>query len=295
MTQTVEFKLRLYDGDPRGPRTWWDGDCFLSVIPLDRKDAADDAVLDLTAELRGREALFLLSGEDPTAPLPVLYMSAGEVGTTLHDLLTLVTAKGTLFDKLLLLGTPGASVLLPSLEHACRMANSWSLLNPEGRFDNPQMRTEAWSCYRQKWSRLLTLAGEICPGITDGATLLDSAVKTEKPRRLDDGKRSREFFCTGRGADGRARLESRGLRILAGSRSSPLDATPSLNSAFRETIKQLVDEDKLQKIDGVWTFVKDVRMASSVQAASILMRTAAGADAWKDTEGVSLTVALKKD
>ena len=90
-------------------------------------------------------------------------------------------------------------------------------------------------------------------------------------------------------------MESRGLRILAGSRSSPLDATPSLNPAFRETIKQLVDEDKLQKIDGVWTFVKDVRMASSVQAASILMRTAAGADAWKDTEGVSLTVALKKD
>ncbi|EJW96968.1 hypothetical protein EVA_14926 [gut metagenome] len=74
-----------------------------------------------------------------------------------------------------------------------------------------------------------------------------------------------------------------------------MDATPSLNPAFRETIKQLVEAKKLQKIDGVWTFVEDVRMASSVQAASILMRTAAGADAWKNAEGIPLTASRSKE
>ena len=112
-----------------------------------------------------------------------------------------------------------------------------------------------------------------------------------------DGDCARAFpglplSCTGRGAQARARLVRGGILILAGSRCSPSDATPSLIAPIRDAIKRLVDAGDLEKRDGVWTFVRDVRLASPVQAASIVMRTSAGAAAWETEDGDTLAERL---
>ena len=73
---------------------------------------------------------------------------------------------------------------------------------------------------------------------------------------------------------------------------SPSDATPSLIAPIRDAIKRLVDTGDLEKRDGVWTFVRDVSLASPVQAASIVMRTSAGAAAWETEDGDTLAERL---
>lgn len=297
MTKKVELTLWLHEGRPEGAATWWKGERFLSVFSFDAPLSGEEPAALATAagELEGHHAVLVMTGADPASEKPLLYLRAGEVASLLRETAGLALAKASPFDRLYLLGAEspvdaGAPGLL-RLEAGFRRSGVWNVVSEKS--SDTVEGTTAEVCLAD-WRFLLKVARV---DLLDRPNFEES-VRPEAPLRAEPvarsavGARSVVLFCNGRGADARAKLEKNGLRILAGSRSSPLDATLSLSQPYREKVKRLVNEEKLKKIDGVWTFVEDVKMSSSVEAASILMRTSAGADNWKTEEGETLVALI---
>lgn len=295
MTKKVELTLWLHDATPDGAATWCKGDSFLSVFSLQGAESPEGqaALAEALEDLKGRDALFILTGSDPASEKPLLYMRAGEVAKVSGDIEGLFVGKSSPFDRLLLLGSPNAVGLYARLDSQLRASNLWSVANEKPK---EARRSDASSDeWPADWTFLLKVARVTLPGFGEEGDRT-ATMPTAAPEKLrEDVRRSSLLLCTGRGADARAKWEKNGLRILAGSRSSPLDATPSLSQPYRETVKRLVNEEKLKKIDGVWTFVEDVKLTSSVEAASILMRTSAGADNWKTPEGETLVMLTRRE
>ena len=91
----------------------------------------------------------------------------------------------------------------------------------------------------------------------------------------------------------RARLQcAAASSSLQGAAARPPTQRRPSSPLIRDAIKRLVDAGDLEKRDGVWTFVRDVSLASPVQAASIVMRTSAGAAAWETEDGDTLAERL---
>lgn len=301
MSNKLEFLLTLHVGDANGVRTYTNSpESFVTVFPLEGL-SEEDLTESIEALIRDRgdfAGIFVLTGRDPAIREPLLYMTAGDVEATLKSLSGELLAKEKVFTRLLILGTWKAVEYLPMVYNMLNRPNeiSYHFLNDrddEFRRVSDQDEDLVFTTFSiwpvmGSWKQILDTFTIPLIGLGGCAARDFESPEVEIP--CDD----RLFFCTGRGADARARWSGNGIRILAGSRSSPYDATPSLQQAFRETIKNLVGEGKLKKIDGVWVFVEDVWLASPVKAASILMRTAAGADAWKREDGVALTELIRK-
>lgn len=260
-----KVELWLHDGAASGARTAFDGETFVSVMTPGAEGLA-------AAEALGcREAVFLFTGEDPSLDKPVAYLTAGAVSERARALM--VPKARTVFSRLILLGGPGAGAYLEAVRAALIEAQAVVMLEGGGRSAPVTALPEAWPL-------LCEVLGVTLSGVT-----VPSGDDEKRAKKATAGLR---LYCRGRGADAEARLEKGGIRILAGSRCSPLDATPSLLAPLRDTIKRLVDEKSLVKENGVWTFARDVRMPSPVQAASIVMRSSATAAHWETEDGDTL-------
>lgn len=264
-----DIRLWLHEGTPAGARTVFEGDAFVSIL------GADGAAREALALLGDREAVTVFSGPDAMPGRLVAAVASGSVREAAAGCLP--EHGKTPFSSVVVLGAPGAAHLEDTVRAAVAGAGGVSFLDgmePHGKAGG---LPPAWTALADvaggapAWLvRRPEACGEDCARACPGLSL----------------------FCTGRGADARARLVRGGILILAASRCSPLDATPSLIAPLRDAIKRLVDAGELEKRDGVWTFVRDVRLASPVLAASIVMRTSAGASAWTTAEGDSLAERL---
>ena len=283
----VKITLWLHSGEPDGVCTWEKGDVFLSVFDLKEmaKPEGHAALASAFEDLKDREAIFLLTGEDLVSEKPLLFLSAGTIPAVMRDIHGLMTGKGSNFDRLILLGTKEADSLFSSLDGRLRQSGEWNLVNVAPDLDSTNQLPVSAELL-STWKLLFKTARIDLPGLDESEEKAERAADEE----IDSHRPALpRLYLSARGAKAEARLEKRGLRILAGSQSSPLDPTPSLCQAYRQTINRLVKEGRLKKIDGIWTFTTDVLMASSVQAASILARTSAGAESWKAETGEALT------
>ncbi len=283
----VKITLWLHNGEPDGVCTWETGDVFLSVFALKEmtKPEGHQTLVSAFEDLKDREALFLLTGEDLASDKPLLFLSAGRISEVVQELHGLMVGKASNFDRLLLLGATEALTLCPSFDRCLRQSGEWNLLNEEPDAELPNQQALSADLL-STWQLLLKVAHVDLPGL-DGREEKSAEPGDEETDRAHAA--APHLYLTARGAKAEAKWEKRGLRILAGSQCSPLDPTPSLCQAYRQTINRLVNEERLKKIDGVWTFTSAVLMASSVQAASILARTSAGAESWKTEAGEPLT------
>lgn len=264
-----DIRLWLHEGSPSGARTVFEGDAFVSIL------GADGVAREALALLGDREAVTVFSGPDAMPGRLVAAVASGPVREAAAGCLP--ENGKTPFSSVVVLGAPGAAHLEDAVRAAVAGAGGVSFLDgiePQGK-----------TCgLPRSWTALAVVAGGAPAWLAQRPEALDEAGARALPGLA--------LACTGRGADAHARLVRGGILILAGSRCSPLDATPSLIAPLREAIKRLVDAGELEKRDGVWTFVRDVRLASPVQAASIVMRTSAGAAAWVTPEGDSLAERL---
>lgn len=260
-----DIRLWLHEGTLEGSRTAFEGEAFLSRL------SCGEAGRGALTELGDREAVLVLTGPDALPGRTVAAVAAGSVaevaGACLPD------AVRTPFASVIVLGLPGAARFESIVRSRVGAQRSVVFLDgkPAGTETGP---------LPESWTALAGVFGDmpawLMPSVAEG--------------RSDFGRAypGMALFCRGRGADARARLTQGGIRILAGSRCSASDATPSLIGPLREAIKRLVDEGSLVKTDGVWQFARDVELVSPVQAASIVMRTSAGAAHWETEEGDSL-------
>lgn len=264
-----DIRLWLHDGTPEGARTAFEGDAFVSIL------GADEVAREALAMLGDREAVTVFTGPDA---MPGRVVAAVASGPVREAAVGCLPENGrTPFTSVVVLGAPGAAHLEDVVRAAAASAGGVTFLDgiePD----------EACDSLPKAWTSLAAVLQGAPAWLADR-----SGAHDEDSARAFPGL---ALCCTGRGAEARARLLRGGILILAGSRCSPLDATPSLIAPLRDAIKRLVDAGDLEKRDGVWTFVRDVRLASPVQAASIVMRTSAGASAWETGEGDTLAERL---
>ena len=249
-----DIRLWLHDGTPAGARTVFEGDAFVSIL------GADDAAREALALLGGREAVTVFAGPDAMPGRLVAAVVSGDVREAAAGCLP--ENGRTPFTSVVVLGAPGAA----HLEYAVRAAVASS--GGVTFLDGVEAQEEAGPL-PAAWTSLAAVAGGAPAWLAERHDVRDGDCARAFP--------GLPLSCTGRGAQARARLVRGGILILAGSRCSPSDATPSLIAPIR---------------DGVWTFVRDVSLASPVQAASIVMRTSAGAAAWETEDGDTLAERL---
>lgn len=264
-----DIRLWLHDGTPEGARTAFEGDAFVSIL------GADEVAREALAMLGDREAVTVFTGPDAMPGRVVAAVASGPVREAAAGCLP--ENGRTPFTSVVVLGAPGAAHLEDVVRAAAASAGGVTFLDgiePD----------EACDSLPKAWTSLAAVLQGAPAWLADR-----SGAHDEDSARAFPGL---ALCCTGRGAEARARLLRGGILILEGSRCSPLDATPSLIAPLRDAIKRLVDAGDLEKRDGVWTFVRDVRLASPVQAASIVMRTSAGASAWETGEGDTLAERL---
>ena len=254
-----DIRLWLHDGTPAGARTVFEGDAFVSIL------GADDAAREALALLGGREAVTVFAGPDAMPGRLVAAVVSGDVREAAAGCLP--ENGRTPFTSVVVLGAPGAA----HLEYAVRAAVASS--GGVTFLDGVEAQEEAGPL-PAAWTSLAAVAGGAPAWLAERHDVRDGDCARAFP--------GLPLSCTGRG----------GILILAGSRCSPSDATPSLIAPIRDAIKRLVDAGDLEKRDGVWTFVRDVSLASPVQAASIVMRTSAGAAAWETEDGDTLAERL---
>ena len=264
-----DIRLWLHDGTPAGARTVFEGDAFVSIL------GADDAAREALALLGGREAVTVFAGPDAMPGRLVAAVVSGDVREAAAGCLP--ENGRTPFTSVVVLGAPGAAHLEYAIRAAVASSGGVTFL------DGVEAQEEAGPL-PAAWTSLAAVAGGAPAWLAERHDVRDGDCARAFP--------GLPLSCTGRGAQARARLVRGGILILAGSRCSPSDATPSLIAPIRDAIKRLVDAGDLEKRDGVWTFVRDVSLASPVQAASIVMRTSAGAAAWETEDGDTLAERL---
>ncbi len=260
-----DIQLWLHEGTLAGAKTAFEGEVFYSVLPA--KGVGREAL----AELGHREAVLVLMGPDALPGRMVAAVASGVVDEIVAQYLP--EAGRTPFTSVTVLGCANAQ------QHEATVRYLVSLL-PNVAFLDGLATDPVQSSLPQAWIDLATVFGDVPAWLTVRSQDSADAYGAAHPGLT--------LYCHGRGADAKAELLRAGIKILAGSRCSPMDATPSLIAPVREAIKRLVDDGSLVKIDGVWQFARDVSLRSHIQAASIVMRTYANASYWETDEGDTL-------
>ena len=260
-----DIQLWLHEGTLTGARTAFEGDVFYSLLPA--KGIGRDAL----GELADREAVLVFMGPDAIPGRLVAAVVAGHIDDVVTQYLP--EAGRTPFTTVTVLGSTDAR------QHEATV-RYWVSLQPNVTFLDGLATAPVTETLPQAWVDLAEVFGDAPLWLTtrpyDGAYAYGRA------------RPGLALFCRGRGADAKAVLVRSGIKILAGSRCSTMDATQSLIAPVREAIKRLVDDGSLVKVDGVWQFARDVTLHSHIQAASIVMRTYANATYWETEEGDTL-------
>ncbi len=92
------------------------------------------------------------------------------------------------------------------------------------------------------------------------------------------------YQLTQRRADARLLLDERGLTLLAGSKTSPMDSQPGFIRPLRQLFSSMIASGQLAPDGAVWRLTTDVPVADCALAASLMMLTAGTEGHWVPCE-----------
>lgn len=270
-----QISTEYFDDTPTGDCVARTDGAFAAVFALERS---------MPAALRAfadEEALVLLTLDDTLTGVTVAALAAGKTGEVLRGFLPL---RGrSFFSTVTILGGPGATAYERAIDQTLSASDSVCLLSrlPSEMSTAADTPDTADADLPSRWSALLQALGRRPAGrFAADPDACDNAWTSSTPARGMSG----HYITEGRGAKAFGTLHADGFVVKAGSRSAPADPTPAFIAPLRNVVKQLAADGTLAKSDGVWCFTRDVCFPSAALAASVLMRTAAGTNAWIRTD-----------
>ena len=266
-----QISTEYFDGTPTGDCVARTDGAFAAVFALERS---------MPAALRAfadEEALVLLTLDDTLTGVTVAALAAGKTGEVLRGFLPL---RGrSFFSTVTILGGPGATAYERAIDQTLSASDSVCLLSrlPSEMPTAADTPDTADTDLPSSWSALLQALGRRPAGRFAADPDASHNARTSSTP-------SGHYITEGRGAKAFGALQADGFVVKAGSRSAPADPTPAFIAPLRSVVKQLAADGTLAKSDGVWCFTRDVCFPSAALAASVLMRTAAGTNAWIRTD-----------